>query len=277
MCTKPQPLRPFAGFSLKLIPALALVVPLSLVGPAYYGLALEAIPSYQWSGRQIAGFAKGGAGFAFFSQRNLLVLSLGFGGGSITNEPYQVCLWDTNGLELACAIITTNSQLRNATWYEPIPLLSLDPGQTFYISAAGVDSGVWSGDTLLSSGLGQNGTFSVAPGIGYLGSATSTNSAGVFPLTVGPTYALPVGANFEYITGPLITLSGLTLTNDQAQVGFNLIGATPPSLILLEAEQPGGPWFTNLNATLMTNLPGAVYSFTLPQEGQARFFRVLAP
>ena len=272
-----QPQLASAGFSQKLIHALMLGLPLSLVSPANRSLALEAIPSYQWSGMQIAGYVKGGAGFAFSSGRNLLILSLGCGGRGLTNEPYQVCLWDNNGQQLACAIISTNSQLQGTTWYEPIPLLSLAPGATFYISASGVNSGVWSGDTLLSSGVGRNGTFSVAPDVNYLGSAAATNVAGEFPLNLGLTNTLLVGANFEYITGPLITMTGIILTNDQAQVGFNLIGATPPSFVLLEAEQPSGPWFTNLDAMLTTNVLGMAYSFTFQPQSQSGFFRVLAP
>jgi hypothetical protein len=260
-------------------PRLVLVLDLLLLFllPPSRVLALEAIPFYQVVGRPVTGFAKGGAGFSFSPATNLVVLSLGFGGANLTNEPYQVCMWDTNGVQLACAIITTNSPLRNLTYYESILPLALDPGQTYYLAAAGATSGVWSGETIVNSGLAQNGTFSVATDISYLGYALSTNSAGVFPLTVGANSALMIGANFEYINGPLIFLSGLALNGGQAQVGFSLIGATPPSFILLEAEQPSGSWFTNLDAMLTTNVLGAAYSFTFQPQGQAGFFRVLAP
>jgi hypothetical protein len=86
-----------------------------------------------------------------------------------------------------------------------------------------------------------------------------------------------IGANFEYDTPSRIFLTGIALNGGHARVDFNLTGATPPSFILLEADQPSGPWFTNLDAMLTTNVARAAYSFTFQPQSQSGFFRIFAP
>lgn len=239
--------------------------------------ASEAIPGYQWLGDQLAGFAFGGAGFAFAAQTNVSVTSLGFGGSALADEPYQVSLWDTNGTQLAAATVSTNSPLRNGTYYEPIQRLVLALGQTYYISAVGTDGGGWNGSVLSSSGAGLNGTFSVAPDLSYLASALGTNLGGIFPLSQEANTLLLVGANFEYATRPIIILSEVALAGGEARVDFSVTGGPAPLFLLLEAAQAGGPWLTNANAILTTNVPDRQFTFTSSQQGQVRFFRVLAP
>ena len=239
--------------------------------------APEAIPAYQWLGDPLAGFAWGGAGFAFSPQTNIAVTSLGFGGAALVDEPYGVYLRDSNGNPLAQAVVTTGSPLRNGTHYEPIQRFVLSAGEKYYLSAAGVNSDAWSGSVLSTSGSVVNGTFSAAPDITYLGSALGTNSDGTFPLSEGANTLLLVGANFEYATRLVILLSRVSVVGGRVQVDFTVTGGPASSFILLEAVQPVGGWFTNAAAVLTTNVPGQEYRFTSDLQAPTGFFRVLAP
>ncbi len=254
----------------------ALVMLFALAAPQRVP-APEAIPAYQWLGNPLAGFAWGGAGFAFSPQTNIAVTSLGFGGAALVEEPYGVYLRDSNGSPLAQAVVTTGSPVRNGTHYEPIQRFELSAGEQYFLSAAGVNSDAWSGNVLSTSGSLVNGTFSVAPEITYLGSALGTNSDGTFPFNVGANTLLLVGANFEYATRPVIVLSGVSVVGGQVQVNFTVTGGPASLFILLEAVQPVGGWFTNAAAVLTTNVPGQEYTFTSDLQDPTGFFRVLAP
>ena len=251
----------------------AAVVTLS---PAARMSASEAITGLNWLGNPITGFFAGGGGFTFSPQTNIKLTSLGFVGTALADEPYQVVLWDTNGTQVAQTVITTTSPLRHGTYYEPVQRLVLNAGEKYYLSAAGAQSGDYSGNVLSSSVTPVNGTFSVGPELTYLAAALGTNTDGRFPASEYPATFLFAGGNFEYATRPFVLLSSMALADGQAQVGFTVTGGPAFLFILLEAAQVTGPWTTNAGAILTTNVPDTEFTFTSSQQSEARFFRVLA-
>jgi hypothetical protein len=253
-----------------LLPAFVLLADLRANGS-------EAIPFYQVYSPNIFGFARGGAGLAFSPLNDLVITAIGCGDELVSNETSQVTLWDTNGAVLASRLVTTNSPFFNSTFYETITPLPLTRGQTYYLSEAALSDGVWVGNVICMSQSAPSGTFSIAPQIDYLASAFNTNSDGSFPALLDTNACLAVGANFLFLRAPLIQASGLLVRNNQVQVPFNVIGNSAGTFTLLHADQPGGPWSTNLNATLQTNQFGSSYTFTTTGDSSARFFRVQCP
>lgn len=248
-----------------------------VLAPTSRASAPEAIASYQWMlNPPVSGYLSGDAGFAFSPQTNIVVTSLGFGGASLADEPYRVSLWDTNGNRLAQAVVTTSSPVRNGTSYEAIQRFGLSAGVKYFLSAAGNQSGNWSGPVLSSAVDPVNGTFTVGPELSYLSAGLGTNAVGNFPLSEWPNTFLFVGANFEYATPPAVLLNGVTLTNGQAQVGFTVTGGPASSFVLFEATQLDGAWVANGNAILTTNVPDKQFTFSSSPQSQVRFFRVLA-
>ena len=244
--------------------------------PTSRAAAPEAISGYTWLATPVSGFLSGDAGFAFSPQTNIVVTSLGFAGTSLGDEPYRVSVWDTNGNRLTQAVITTGSPVRNGTSYEPIQRLGLSAGVKYFLSAAGNDSGNWSGPVLSSAVDPVNGTFTVGPELSYLAAALGTNAAGSFPLNEWPNTFLFLGGNFEYATPPTVRLTSVTLADGQAQVSFTVTGGPASSFALIEADQLDGAWVADGNAILTTNVPDKEFTFTSPQQSPVRFFRVLA-
>jgi len=75
----------------------------------------------------------------------------------------------------------------------------------------------------------------------------------------------------------LIVVEGLKAGNAAVQVDFNMWGRPPTSFTLLESTQPGGPWQTNLQAQIVTNVVGASYSFSSTAVANMRFYKVQSP
>ncbi len=76
---------------------------------------------------------------------------------------------------------------------------------------------------------------------------------------------------------PVIVLSTPMVARDQAQIPFTLSGVAASTFELLQSPQISGPWVTNSSAVLVTNVPGAVYTFSVPTAGADEFYRVQTP
>jgi hypothetical protein len=235
--------------------------------------ALEAISFYD--GGLVVGYSKGGAGFAFSPENEIVITALASDSVVLDQQPCMVTLWDSNGLPLVSVLVTTNSPRSNLAHYEAIAPLPIAEGQMCYVSSVETNSGRWVGWLV---GLRADETFTVGPGLSYIGSANGTNSDGTFPNFLDRTqHCLFVGANFLYVAGPLLTVSGLQVSSGQAQIGFGVSGAATNSFTLLESDQPAGPWTTNSTAVLTTNIPGAAYTFTTSPDKPARFYKIQTP
>jgi hypothetical protein len=163
--------------------------------------ATEAIYSYS-NVPTVVGYARGGAGFAFQPLTSISITSLGFGGSDITNESYQVTLWNSTGTQLASTTVTTADPFLNQTWYGTVTPVTLSAGQTYYLGATGVDSGMWLGSALiLPPNMEANGTISVSPDISYLAGATSMGINAGIPIATDAT-AFYINANFQYTIVP---------------------------------------------------------------------------
>lgn len=182
----------------------------------------EAIPFYGYTAGltgvysgNIVGYASGGAGFAFTPLTDIVVTSLGFNGMDLPSEDYSVSVWNSSGITLSTARISASDPLFNQTHYLGITGLPLAAGNTYYLQAVGVASGLWLGEAIIASGPDANGTFSVAPEISYLGYAAGTNGFGAFPAEVhGDPLAYLIGPNFQFEVVPepsVLCLSGLGL------------------------------------------------------------------
>ncbi|HWX21189.1 MAG TPA: hypothetical protein VN578_14915 [Candidatus Binatia bacterium] len=248
-------------------------------GVLLYGFqasALEAIPSYQFYTHGFVGYAVGGAGFTFSPHTDLTITALGYDNGDGFSQPATVGVSDANWVSLASTIITSNSKVLSWASYEQIPPLTLRAGQTYYIWSFWTN-GVWYGPGLVTQGGLENGTFTVAPDIAYLGAFESTNTVGSPSFHQESPAVLLLGPNFMYVTSTMVKLSGLQVTSSHVQIDFNLAGAPVPSFTLLESDQPGGPWTTNSAGVLTTNVPGVSYTFVTAPNGPARFYRVQTP
>jgi hypothetical protein len=173
--------------------------------------------------------------------------------------------------------VTTNSPLSNWARYETIAPLTLSTGQTYYVSSVETNNGYWIGHILWGSGVNSNGTFTVGPGLSYLGTGMGTNADGTFPQTFYATNYMLIGPNFVYVTTTLMTMTGIQMVSGEVQLGFEVSGVRANSFTLLESDQPGGPWTTNPAAILTTNIPGVSYTFTTSPGGPVHFYRVQTP
>jgi hypothetical protein len=239
---------------------------LTLQAPAF-----EAISSFEGDGPPFE--AWGGAGFAFSPQTVITITALGS-----AVPPYlqnaMVTLRDSNGLPLVSVLVTASSPQSNGAYYETIAPFTMPAGQMCYVSSVETNSGAWLGSVI---GFDTNGTFTVGPGLSYVGAAFGANADGTFPVQFYPAHFWPLGPNFIYVTGPLMTMTGLQVTPGQVQIGFGVSGVPANSFTLLESDQPGGPWTTNLPAVLTTNIPGVSYTFTTSPHGPVHFYRVQTP
>jgi hypothetical protein len=167
--------------------------------------AAEAIYSFSPQ-TALVGYAIGGGGFAFSPTASLSVTSLGFGGGDLSYQNYQLSLWDSGGNVLSTAEVSTGSSFYNQSYYENIAAVTLTPGQTYYLRAAGVINGVWAGNVV---DVGQTGFFSVSPQISYLGIATGLDANGSFPNSLDLATAYLIGPNFQFQVVPEPSLLAL--------------------------------------------------------------------
>jgi hypothetical protein len=95
-----------------------------------------------------------------------------------------------------------------------------------------------------------------------------------FPLDWGPVKSVAARAGASL---PVITLSKPVVTSGQILLDFNVTSGSSATFRLLQADQVSGPWVTNANATLTTNVPGSSYRFTTTVGPAVRFYRVQAP
>jgi hypothetical protein len=234
----------------------------------------EAIPGYV-GGAATAGYAPGGAGFAFTPQTNILVTALGFGGAALGSETYRVTLWSSNHVPLVSTLVTSNSPVVNQTHYEAVLNIMLEPGKTYYVSAVGTNSGLWVGNVITMGPPNPNGTFWVDNTISYLAYAAGTNAAG-FPAVAGTDSTLLCGANFQFETGPIIVITGMAVINHHAEVAFKVYGSGQRQFSLLESAD-FRVWSTNSASVLTTNIPGFSYTFSVPADAPSRFYCVRSP
>jgi hypothetical protein len=257
--------------------ALALLGVVSAVSIAFEISATEAILSCTRSGDQIVSYAPGGAGFAFSPNTDIDVGALAYCGFRIQYAAVQVSIWDTNGLQLASALVSTNSPKLAETYYESSSGLRLTAGKTYFLRAVEPDQDAWGGDYLSTNGPSSNGTFSVAAEINYLASARGTNSAGGFPGTLGTNAELYLGPNFIYTLPVSVVITQFQTLSGTVQIDFSVTNGADSSYTLLESGNLAGPWTTNLAAMLITNVPRVAYTFTAPATNPAQFFRVRTP
>src|SRR5579863_254124 len=97
--------------------ATAVALTLGLI--TFHVSAQEAITSFT-GGTSTGGYALNGAGFLFTPLTTISVTDLGFGGGDLNNQPYQVNLWNSTGVELASATIRLSSPVVDETHYAAI-------------------------------------------------------------------------------------------------------------------------------------------------------------
>jgi hypothetical protein len=148
-------------------------------------LAGEAIPTYQIWTHALVGYARGGAGFAFSPQQEITVTALGYDDDDLSLGSETVSLLDSNGLQLASVLVTSNSPRFHWTRYETIAAIRLPAGEMFYLRAC-ASNNVWTGRVVLAEGPYQNGTFSVGLDLNYLAAVAGTNADGTFPAEQQP-------------------------------------------------------------------------------------------
>src|SRR5437667_6582037 len=84
----------------------------------------------------LLGYDLGTVGWTFQAQTAISVTSLGSFASIVQGQgPISVGLWTSTGSLLGSVSVTTNSLLVNQSRYEPVPALSLSPGQTYFIVA----------------------------------------------------------------------------------------------------------------------------------------------
>jgi hypothetical protein len=93
-----------------------------------------------------------------------------------------------------------------------------------------------------------------------------------FPLDWGPAKQVVAVTNLT----PLISISKITVSNNQTKVDFTLQAGSATTYKLLTAPQLTGSWSTDTLAVLSTNSPGS-YRFTTTPNGGVRFYRVQTP
>jgi len=76
---------------------------------------------------------------------------------------------------------------------------------------------------------------------------------------------------------PLMVLDPPAIAGGDVRIDFTLRTGSSASYQLLQADQLGGPWITNLNAVLATNVVDVSGRFTAPAGGLIQFYRVQAP
>jgi rhamnogalacturonyl hydrolase YesR len=82
---------------------------------------------------------------------------------------------------------------------------------------------------------------------------------------------------YQLSSAPGIVLAPPVLTNNQVQLDFTVFsGLTNVTLNLLEADQLGASWTTNITASFTTNLAGFSYRFTTASSAATRFYRIRA-
>jgi hypothetical protein len=257
--------------------ALVLLGVAAAVLTAFKISATEAILSCTRSGQQIVSYAPGGAGFAFSPNTDIALGALAYCGFRIQYAAVEVSIWDTNGIQLAEALVSTNSPQLAGTYYESSSGLTLTAGTTYFLRAVEPDQQAWGGDYLSTNGPSANGTFSVAAEINYLASARGTNLTGGFPGMLGTNAELYVGANFIYTLPVSLQITQFQNLSGTVQIDFSVANGADTSYTLLQATNLPGAWATNLEAVLITNIPGAAYTFIAPATNPAQFFRVRTP
>ena len=74
-----------------------------------------------------------------------------------------------------------------------------------------------------------------------------------------------------------IILNSPTVADGRIQIPFMVGGASASSFRLLQTSRMTGPWTTNFNAMLTTNLERVSHSFSAPVSSAQEFFRVVSP
>ncbi len=253
----------------------SLLLVLLTCGPFGAATAGEAVLWRNMAGMLMVGYARGGAGFAFSPNVDIVVTSLGSGDEQVTSEPVEVVLWNTNGQRMVSAIVTTNSSVYNATYYERVRPAFLAANETYYVSSCGTNSGMWLG-RVIEADYGR-GSFEVALELTFIGMGAATNLDGTFPYDLAPGAILPSGANFQFVMPPVITLGGLRLAPSQVHLDIEVAARERPSFTLLQAQHPSGPWMTNLDFIVLTNAPAGSYTLRAAPQGNACFYRVQSP
>ena len=80
---------------------------------------------------------------------------------------------------------------------------------------------------------------------------------------------------YQLSSTPGIILETPNLSQGQVALHFNVISSvTNATISLLQTDRLGAGWATNASATLVTNIAGLSYGFTVPNDAAERFYRV---
>jgi len=93
-----------------------------------------------------------------------------------------------------------------------------------------------------------------------------------FPLDWGPIKQVAA-----IVGSPVIALGVPIVSGNQVLLNFTINTGTASTFHLLQANQLGGSWLTNANASLTTNTLGSSYRFTTTNGSTMRFYRVQTP
>lgn len=165
----------------------------------------EAVSFY--ASGDVVGYALNGAGYAFSPNVPIAITALGFNSADLENSAYQVSLYNSNGVQLASAEITTNSTSSNQTYYQSISSITLTAGDLYYLGAGETNANnynVWVGG---AAGPSVGGSFAVNPDITYL-DAEANFISGIPTNSEGSAYFL-LDENFQFT--PVPEPSGLYL------------------------------------------------------------------
>jgi hypothetical protein len=175
----------------------------------------EAIFSYD---KSISGGPfDGAAGWTFQMNSNERALYLGCFAKVFDIYPtasIQVGLWSDSGSLLASSVITSSSPLENATRYESITPVALDPGQIYHLGA--YYGGALNGFYLDVAGAAAGGSISNSPAIQLRGAASALSGFSFPAEETGALGSIYAGPNFRYgipepSSGLLVVLGGLLL------------------------------------------------------------------
>jgi hypothetical protein len=76
---------------------------------------------------------------------------------------------------------------------------------------------------------------------------------------------------------PLLSINRPVVTNGQVRLDFAITPSTTTTFKLLQADQIGVGWTTNVSATLTTNVLGSSYRYTAAIGPAMRFYRIQTP
>jgi hypothetical protein len=189
-----------SGRSLLAAALFALTAPLSHGG--YIPLTFAAVDVAATPGATGTFVIGGGTvGWSFTAGANMTVTELGYYdlNGDGLGESHPVGVWDSMGVLMGSATVTTNDPLIDSFRYTQTTPFQLQLGQTYVIGAYHTENV----DNYLSSyGLKPLASYTTAPAVIYEGSRISFGPSFVEPTITGEVVGR-FGPNFQFYTTPI--------------------------------------------------------------------------